>query len=139
MDHNFRSFKLKKFLSLVLGLVLVSIFTAYPTSTVNAAINNTINFQSKIVDKTTGLNITTGSPVCVKSGSDTCDFQVRIWNDATGSSTTSGSGNLMFTQTFQDVEIGNTNGIFNLIINSCGSSKNGTSHWGYFYRYMYCS
>lgn len=130
MDHNFRSFKLKKFLSLVLGLVLVSIFTAYPTSTVNAAINNTINFQSKIVDKTTGLNITTGSPVCVKSGSDTCDFQVRIWNDATGSSTTSGSGNLMFTQTFQDVEIGNTNGIFNLIINSCGSSKSGTSHWG---------
>ena len=130
MDRNYRSFKFGKFLSLVLGLVFVPVFAAFTTHSVDAAINNTINFQSKIVDKTTGLNISNGTPACVTSGADTCDFQIRIWNDATGTTTTSGTGNLMFTQTFQDVEIGDTNGIFNLIINSCGSAKSGTSHWG---------
>ncbi len=100
------------------------------TNPLKAAINNTINFQSKIVDKTTGLNITSGTPACVKAGADTCDFQVRVWNDPSATSTTSGTGNLMFTQTFQDVEIGDTNGTFNLVINSCGSTTSGLSQWG---------
>lgn len=114
-----------------MGLVLASlILLINPSLKVDAAINNTINFQSKIVNKTTGLNITEGNPACVKSGADTCDFQVRVWNSSSGVNTSSGTGNLMFTQTFLDVEIGATNGIFNLIINSCGSSTSGNSQWG---------
>ncbi len=97
---------------------------------VSATINQTINFQSKIVLKTTGLNLTTGTPACVKSGADTCDFQIRIWSDPTSTDTTSGTGKLLFTQTFQDVEIGDNNGIFNLAMNSCGSSQSGNSEWG---------
>ena len=111
------------FLSVIVSLAL------FPSPT-SATTNQTINFQSKVVNKTTGLNVTVGSPACVKSGADTCDFQIRIWNHVTNNDTTSGSGNLMFTQTFQDVEIGDSNGIFNLTINSCGSAQSGNSEWG---------
>jgi hypothetical protein len=111
-------------------LSFVVVFSMGKVSSVDAAITNTINFQSKVVIKTSGLNVTTGTPACVKSGADTCDFQIRVWNHITNTSTTSGTGNLMFTQTFQDVEIGDNNGIFNLVINSCGSSVSGNSQWG---------
>lgn len=119
----------------LLPFILIVPFLLFPSLflglfTAQATINNTINFQSKIVHGTNGINISDGSPACVKSGADTCDFQVRIWNHPTNSSTTPGSGNLLFTQTFEDVEIGDTNGIFNLVINSCNSVASGASHWG---------
>jgi N-acetylneuraminic acid mutarotase len=117
---------------LVLGFTLVSLFISGRVFAVSsyAAINQTINVQSKIVKLSDGTNLTVGTPACVKSGADTCDFRIRIWNHITNSSTTSGTGNLLFTQTFQDVEIGNNNGIFNLSLNSCGSSASGNSQWG---------
>ncbi len=115
------------------AVIVFSIFISLSfvlTSSAHAAINNTINFQSKIVVKSSGLNLTTGSPACVASGADTCDFRVRIWNHATNSTTTSG-GNLMFQELFTDVEIGATNGIFNLNINSvCAATTSGNSQWG---------
>ncbi len=97
---------------------------------VHAAINNTINFQSKIVNKTTGLNISAGSPACVAAGADTCDFRVRIWNQLSGGTATAGN-NLMYEELFTNIEIGDANGIFNLNINSvCGATTSGDHHWG---------
>ncbi len=125
------SILLTKFLlASLLAFVLVSLIAfLFPVQSF-AAISSTINVQSKIVNLTTGTNLAVGSPACVKSGADTCDFRIRVWNHITNSSTTSGSGNLLFTQTFQDVEIGDYNGIFTLTLNSCGSSLSGNSQWG---------
>jgi hypothetical protein len=100
------------------------------TSTSSVTNNLTINFQGKLANLSTGTNLMVGSPACIKVGSDTCDFQIRIWNDPTASSTTAGSGNLLFTQTFQDVEIGDNGGIFALTFNSCGSANSGNSQLG---------
>ncbi len=119
--------------SFVLFAILVMVMFAYAGVffPVAATINRTISFQGKIVVKTTGLNLAAGSPACVKSSAaDTCDFRVRVWNHISNSDETAGTGNLMFTQTFQDVEIGDYDGIFKLDINSCGSASSGTSHWG---------
>lgn len=127
-----RKSMLSSLFPIFIGGLFIAFFYIFPNfyHKPNAAISNTMNFQSKIVQKTTGLNILNGTPACVKSGADTCDFRVRIWNHISNTSETSGSGNLMYSQTFQDVEIGSTNGIFNLDINSCGSSTSGNSEWG---------
>lgn len=104
---------------IILGGVFVS------TGHVEAAIDNTVNFQGKIVNSSNGTNVTSGNPGCIVSGpsNDTCDFRIRIFNAST-------AGDWMFGQTFQDVEIENFNGIFNLVINGCNSLPDGTSQWG---------
>jgi N-acetylneuraminic acid mutarotase len=107
--------------------MLLLIASAIP---VVSAGTNRLNLQTRIVDKTSGVNINTVSPACVKSGQDTCDFRIRIWNSSSSTNTTPTTGNLMFTQTFQDVEIGDTDGIINLSLNSCGSTQVGLSQWG---------
>src|SRR3972149_734730 len=122
------SFRL--FLPFFLIIVLASLTYLAGSPPALATINNTVNFQGKVVNKTGGTNLITGTPACVKAGADTCDFRVRVWNHLTNTDETSGTGNLMFTQTFQDVEIGDYEGVFNLIINSCNSVTSGNSHWG---------
>lgn len=90
------------------------------------ASSNTLNFQSKIVFKTSGMNITSGSsvPSCITSGADTCDFQMRFY-------TVSTAGSAIYTETFANVEIGDTNGIFNLVLNSvCAATPSGNYNWG---------
>mgnify|MGYP007131780238 FL=1 len=77
-----------------------------------AATSQTINFQGKIVRNDTGyegLNVVAGAPACVitGSGNDTCDFQVKYYDASSG-------GNLLLTETFSNVEIGEYNGGFNL-------------------------
>ncbi|MFA5622697.1 MAG: tail fiber domain-containing protein [Candidatus Dojkabacteria bacterium] len=92
---------------LVAPLVFVAHFTLQKAY---AQTSSTINFQGKIVRNDTGyegLNVTTGSPACVKSGPDECDFQVKYYSAST-------SGTLYFTETYTDVEIGQYGGIFNL-------------------------
>lgn len=87
----------------------------------NAQTSTTINFQGKIVRNDTGyegLNVTTGSPACVLSGADTCDFQVKYYSASTG-------GTLYLTETFVNKEIGDYQGIFNLSLGS-GSMTAGT-------------
>ena len=95
-----------------LGLLLPLAF-AKPILSSN---NETINLEGKIVRNDAGyegLNVTTGSPACVVSGNanDTCDFQVRYYSGKT-------SGTLFFTETFENVEIGQYNGAFNLSLGS---------------------
>lgn len=116
-------------LPLILGLAVI--FVASFSDSAKAAINTTVNFQGKLVNISDGTNLQTGTPACVQAGADTCDFRVRIWNHPTDSFFPGpDQGNIMFSETFQDVEIGDYEGIFNLVINSCGSSDNGVSQWG---------
>jgi len=119
-------------IAVVFVAFLILIYSSKNLQTVSAAANNRINFQGKIVNVTDGTNLITGTPSCVVNGAgnDTCDFRVRIWSDVSSTDTTSGTGKLLFTQTFADVEIGSYNGVFNLQINSCGSSQSGNSEWG---------
>lgn len=84
-----------------------------------SASSNTLNFQSKIVNVADGTNVVSGTPSCVVAGSgnDTCDFRVRIYD-------ASSAGTLLFSETHSNVEIGQYNGIFNLLINSvCASTS----------------
>ncbi|RMD77404.1 hypothetical protein D6810_01045 [Candidatus Dojkabacteria bacterium] len=60
----------------------VLFFESGVISTKSAALaNNTLNFQSKIVNKINGTNI---SAPCINAGIDTCDFQVRIYDSPSG-------------------------------------------------------
>jgi len=94
--------------SLIAGFLLAS-------SGTQAQANDTINFQSKIVDKSTGLNVTTGTPACVLAGADTCDFRFSIYTDSTG-------GTLLWREPQADVELGDVGGLFNIELNSVCSS-----------------
>jgi hypothetical protein len=85
------------------------------TQPTQAAANSTINFQAKIVQKTTGLNVVNGSPACVAAGADTCDFRVSIYTEASG-------GTLLWQETHSNVEVGNSGGLFNLSLNSVCNS-----------------
>lgn len=81
----------------------------------DAAAGSRINFQSKIVVKTTGLNVTTGTPACVLSGADTCDFRFNIYSDPA-------AGTLLWREPYSNVEIGATSGYFNMELNSVCNS-----------------
>lgn len=97
---------------LLIAFVLVAQLAYSP---VKAQAADTINFQSKIVDRTTGLNISDGSPACVVSGADTCDFRASIYTESSG-------GTLLWQEPHTDVELGDVAGIFNLELNSVCSS-----------------
>lgn len=114
---------MKKLWIIFITIILLGGF--FYTSNISANIENSINFQGKIVFQSNGTNLTAGNPLCIISGTsnDTCDFRVRIYNSDTGS-------DWMFEQTFQDVEIESFNGIFNLVVNGCNSTISGTSQWG---------
>ena len=99
---------------------------------VHATVNSTLNFQGKIVVKTTGVNLTAGNPTCIiaGAGNDTCDFRVRIWNVQTSGTTTAGT-NLLYEELFNNVELGAFDGVFNLSLNSvCQATANGDHQWG---------
>jgi len=79
-----------------------------------AQTSDQISLQGKIVRNDTGyegLNVVEGTPSCVQSGADTCDFQVKYYSAST-------SGTLYLTETFSDVEIGDYGGVFNLKLGS---------------------
>lgn len=95
------------FILLVTPLFFVAYFNI---SKVNAQTSTTINFQGKIVRNDTGyegLNVTDGSPACVVSGADTCDFQVKYYSAST-------AGTLFLTETYLNKEIGAYGGVFDL-------------------------
>ncbi|MEP7103701.1 MAG: kelch repeat-containing protein [Candidatus Dojkabacteria bacterium] len=118
-------------LSMIFVLLTIITLNLISTNQIHAAINNVINFQTKMIVKSTLLNITSGTPpTCVVSGADTCDFRVRIWNLVSGGTATAGN-NLMYEELFNNVELGDGNGIFTLSINSvCGATSSSTHQWG---------
>jgi len=110
---------------LVKSSILLSIFfLVFFPSAVLALSSDTINFQGKIVRNDTGyegLNVTTGNPACVVAGNsnDTCDFEVKYYSALSG-------GTLLLTETYQNTEIGQYNGAFNLSLGSDGSPTAGS-------------
>ncbi len=110
---------------LVKSSILVAIFflVFFPNAAF-ALSSDTINFQGKIVRNDTGyegLNVTTGSPACVVAGNgnDTCDFEIKYYSAASG-------GTLLLTEDYQNTEIGQYNGAFNLSLGSDGSPTAGS-------------
>jgi hypothetical protein len=94
--------------------VLTFLFTFLLSDTTYAQTSDQISLQGKIVRNDTGyegLNVVNGTPACVASGADTCDFQVKYYSAST-------SGTLYLTETFSDVEIGDYGGVFNLKLGS---------------------
>ena len=76
-----------------------------------AAVNDTINFQAKIVDIADGTNVDDAATACILAGVDTCDFQVSIYSEEVG-------GTLLWQETHENIEIADTNGVFNIALNS---------------------
>jgi hypothetical protein len=63
------------------------------------------------------MNVVNGTPACVVAGADTCDFKVSYYDLSSG-------GTLQFAENFQNVEIGNYGGVFDLTLGS-GTSVSG--------------
>jgi hypothetical protein len=92
-------------------------FYIFPLHTVQAASNNTSNFQGKIVIKNGGYNVTATSPACVRASlTDTCAFRIGYYSAASG-------GTMLWREEFRNIEIGEYEGVFNLPL---GTGTNGT-------------
>ncbi len=106
------------------SVILSIFFLVFFPNAAFALSSNTINFQGKIVRNDTGyegLNVTTGNPACVVAGNsnDTCDFEVKYYSASSG-------GTLLLTEHYQNTEIGQYNGAFNLSLGSDGSPTAGS-------------
>jgi hypothetical protein len=95
--------------------VIILIFFVLLSNSTNTNIeqkyNNTDDNASKTVTRGNDENISSKVAPCVLSGPDTCDFQVRIYDELFG-------GSLLFSETLTDIEIGDTNGLFDLMLNT---------------------
>ncbi|KUK67334.1 MAG: Hemagglutinin-like protein, partial [candidate division WS6 bacterium 36_33] len=114
-EKNHRN--LAKIVIIFLGILIPSfIFLGPLKGPIYSATSDTVNLQGKIVRNDAGhegLNVTDGYPACVVSGSgnDTCDFRVRYYDASSG-------GNLLLTEVFSNVEIGQYLGVFNISLGS---------------------
>jgi len=108
---------LAKIVIIFLGFFIPSfIFFGLFKGPIYSASSDTINLQGKIVRNDPGyegLNVTAGNPSCVitGSGNDTCDFRIRYYDAST-------AGNLLLTEQFSNIEIGQYLGVFNLSLGS---------------------
>ena len=108
---------LAKIVIIFLGILIPSfIFLGPLKGPIYSATSDTVNLQGKIVRNDAGyegLNVTAGNPACVVTGSgnDTCDFRVRYYDASSG-------GNLLLTEVFSNVEIGQYLGVFNISLGS---------------------
>jgi uncharacterized delta-60 repeat protein len=105
---------------LLIPFILVLFLTFLLSDVTYAQTADEISLQGKIVRNDTGyegLNVVNGTPSCVSSGSDSCDFKVKYYDAAS-------SGTLEYTEEFIDVEIGDYGGVFNLILGSVTGSGN---------------
>jgi len=116
MSHNNCPIRLKNriFSFVLINSFLVLSLAFFLPRAIYAQTADKISLQGKIVRNDAGyegLNVVTGTPSCVQSGADTCDFQVKYYSAST-------SGTLYLTETFSNVEIGDYDGVFNLSLGS---------------------
>lgn len=100
--------------SLIPTLAISVLMLSLLSDTTYATTSENIVLQGKIVRNDTGyegLNVVNGTPSCVQSGTDSCDFRVRYYNDPD-----LGEGDLYLTETFSNKEIGDYAGVFNLTL-----------------------
>jgi hypothetical protein len=108
---------LSKFVIIFFGILIPSfIFLGLLKGPIYSATSDTVNLQGKIVRNDPGyegLNVTAGNPSCVVTGAgnDTCDFRIRYYDSST-------AGNLLLTEQFSNIEIGQYLGVFNLSLGS---------------------
>jgi hypothetical protein len=102
----------KTFQLLVLLAMAFALFQ-FAAQPAKAVANSTLKFQGKIVNKTDGKNLVTGTPSCVLAGAanDTCDLRISIYTASSG-------GTLRWQEVHQNVELGEYNGVFTLSLNS---------------------
>jgi hypothetical protein len=102
------------------GLVLMSLLFALLLRPLPVAASaSTLHFQGKITNSN-GTNLTTGSPICVQAGADTCDLRFSIYSDNTATT-------LLWRETHNNVEMGDYDGIFSLELNSICQGWTSTS------------
>ena len=104
----------------IFPLILIFSFTYLLSDTIYAQTADKISLQGKIVRNDAGyegLNVVNGTPSCVQSGPDSCDFQVKYYDAST-------LGVLEYTEIFEGVEIGDYGGVFNLTLGSVTGSGN---------------
>jgi hypothetical protein len=78
---------------------------------VQAATSDTVSFQGKIVRNdfgSIGVNVSSSETSCIAVGADTCQFKASYYDDAVGTT-------LLGSETFSNVELGDNDGIFNLL------------------------
>jgi hypothetical protein len=110
---------LKRLKNRIFSIVLISSILTFLLSfllsgTIYAQTAGTVSLQGKIVRNDAGyegLNVVNGTPSCVTSGTDDCNFKVSYYSAST-------SGTLYYSESFADVEIGDYGGVFNLNLGS---------------------
>ncbi len=120
--EKFINFTKRRFNLNVLAFFILSGFISYlfffnSGTLIWAASSDNINFQGRVV-KSDGTKVSNGSPACVQSGQDTCDFKISYYDSAT-------NGTLLGAEEFIDVELGDTDGVYNLKLGT-GSFTAGT-------------
>ncbi len=88
----------------LLSLAFLSAAPAHGVSSLN------INFSGKIVTSE-GFDISEDEPSCILEEADICDFKIKFYDDDG-----SGSGTLLGEELFENVELGDYRGFFNLKI-----------------------
>jgi hypothetical protein len=86
MSHKncLKRLKNRIFSLIIFTFVLTFLFLFLLSDTTYAQTSDQISLQGKIVRNDAGyegLNVVNGTPTCVASGADTCDFQVKSYRD----------------------------------------------------------
>jgi len=98
---------------LVVFVVLI-IFSVNSPQSVFALTSNTLSFQGKIVRNDSGsegINVSSSETSCIVSGADSCQFKASYYDDSSGTT-------LLGSETFSNVELGDNEGVFNLVFGS---------------------
>lgn len=103
-----RKIKHKKRIGLVLtAFMLFVVFSFFlQNSKLQATSSLQMNFSGKIVSDS-GLDVSHNPPACVGVGADACHFQIKYYNGSSG-------GTLLGSEVFENVELGDYRGYFNL-------------------------
>ncbi|OGC45452.1 hypothetical protein A2V49_03380 [candidate division WWE3 bacterium RBG_19FT_COMBO_34_6] len=107
----------------VVTTIFIGLLSTLSNHSVIAAINESFNYQGKIVN-TDGTNLKNVDAACVnEGGADLCDFRINIY-------TLSSGGTLVWQETKSDVEIYDNDGIFNLTLDCSGTFSNCNQNGG---------
>jgi len=94
--------------------VALIIFSTGNLKKVSALTSNTLSFQGKIVRNDSGsegINVSNSETSCIVAGADSCKFKASYYDDSSGTT-------LLGSETFSNVELGDNEGVFNLIFGS---------------------
>jgi len=97
--------------AIVVAFAISIILLVDSSKPIFAATSDTVSFQGKIVRNDTGsegINVDSTSTSCIVSGADTCQFKASYYDDSVGTT-------LLGSETFSNIELGDNDGVFNLL------------------------